>query len=74
MYRSTLSDHVIAVCFQDNGILITSLRSRRLEVVGREKGHARGRHARGVSPPLSPSRAPIVSCSYYFQAPATQAI
>ena len=71
MYRSTLSDHVIAVCFQESGIKITSLHSRRLEVVGREKGPARGRQARVVSPRVSPSRAPIFSCAQYFQAPAT---
>ena len=36
---------------------ISSLRSRRLEVVGeRENGRARGRHARGE---VSPSRAPV---------------
>ena len=50
--------------------LSTSLRSRRLEVVGeRENGRARGRHARGVS--FSHAR---FSCAHYFQAPATQAI
>ena len=48
MYRSTLSDHVIAVCFQDSGILITSLRSRRLEVVAERNG-AREGDTRGVS-------------------------
>ena len=48
---------------------ISSLRSRRLEVVGeRENGRARGRHPR-----VSPSRAPVFSCAHYFQAPATQA-
>ena len=49
----------------------SSLRSRRLEVVGeRENGRARGRHARGE---VSPSRAPVFSCAHHFQAPATQA-
>ena len=55
-----------------------SLRSRRLVVVSEtENGRARGRHARGdcsLSPRLSPSRAPVISCAHYFQAPATQAI
>ena len=42
----------------------SSLRSRRLEVVGaRKNGRARGRHA----------LAPVLSCAHYFQAPATQA-
>ena len=46
-----------------------SLRSRRLEVVGkRENGRARSRETR-----VSPSRAPGFSCDHYFQAPATQA-
>ena len=60
--------------FQCNVCL--SLRSRRLEVVGeRENECARGRHARGyLSPRVSPSRAPVFSCAYYFQAPATQAM
>jgi len=50
----------------------TSLRSRRLEVVGeRERGRARGRHA---FPRVSPSRAPVFSCAHCFQAPATQAM
>ena len=45
----------------------TSLRSRRLEVVGEwEDGRARGRHARGVSF----SKGPFF---LDFQAPATQA-
>ena len=54
---------------------ISSLRSRRLEVVGeRENGRARGRHATGsLSPGVSPSRAPVFSCAHYFQVPATQA-
>ena len=44
-----------------------SLRSRPLEVVGeREKGHTRGRCARGEG-------APIFSSAHYFQAPAMQA-
>ena len=52
--------------------IVTSLRSRRLEVVGeREKGRARGRHARGD---MRPSHAHVFSCAHYFQAPATQAI
>ena len=43
---------------------ISSLRSRRLEVVGtRKNGRARGRHARGVTPRVSPSRAPAFSLS-----------
>ena len=48
----------------------TSLRSRRLEVVG-ERESGRGRHA---SPRVSPSRAPVFSCAHCFQAPATQAM
>ena len=40
--------------------LLTSLRSRRLEVVG-------------TTPCVSPSRAPVLSFARYFQAPATQA-
>ena len=53
-----------------------SLRSRRLEVVGaRKNGRTRRRHARGEGAPrVSPSRAPVISCAHYFQAPATQAI
>ena len=44
---------------------ISSLRSRRFEVVGeRENGRARG---------VSPSCAPVFSLAHYFQAPATQA-
>ena len=54
-------------------------RVRRLEVVGaRKNGRARGRQARregasSLSPRVSLSRAPILSCAHYFQAPATQA-
>ena len=49
--------------------LLTSLRSRRLEVVGtRKNGRARRRHPLRVS-----SRAPVLSFARYFQAPATQA-
>ena len=45
-----------------------------LEVVGvRENGRARVRHARGVSPRVSPSRAPVFSCAHCFQTPATRA-
>ena len=52
-------------------IASTSLRSRRLEVVGtRKNGHARRRQARGVSP----SRALVLPLAHYFQAPATQAM
>ena len=58
-----------------------SLRSRRLEVVGtRKNGRAKRRHARGggdressLTPRVSPSRAPVLSFTHYFQAPATQA-
>ena len=47
-------------------MFVSSLRSRRLEVVGeRENGRARGVR-------VSLSRAPVVSCAHYFQAPATQ--
>ena len=42
---------------------VLSLRSRRLEVVG----------ARKKTPRVSSSRAPVLSCAHYFQAPATQA-
>ena len=45
--------------------LLTSLRSRRLEVVGTRKN--------GRTPCVSPSRAPVLSFARYFQAPATQA-
>ena len=49
----------------------SSLRGRRLEVVGeRENGRARETRVSRVSP----SRAPVFSCAHYFQAPATQAI
>ena len=52
-----------------NRLELSSLRSRRLDVVAaREKGRARGRHPR-----VSPSRAPVFSCAHYFQASATQA-
>ena len=48
-------------------LILLSLRSRRLEVVGtRKNGRARRRH-------VSPSRAPVLSFVRYFQAPATQA-
>ena len=58
-------------------LFLASLRSRRLEVVGtRKNGRARRRHARGEGAP-SPlaclSRAPVLSFTHYFQAPATQA-
>ena len=47
--------------------IVTSLRSRRLEVVGeREKGRARGRHARVD---MRPSHAHVFSSAHYFQAP-----
>ena len=46
----------------------SSLRSRRLQVVGtRKNGRAR------ITPCVSPSRAPVLSFARYFQAPATQA-
>ena len=48
---------------------ISSLRSRRFEVVGERENW----RARGVSPRVSPSRAPVFSRAHYFQAPATQA-
>ena len=53
----------------------SSLRSRRLEVVGeRENGCALGaRDGDTLSPRVSPSRAPVFSCAHYFQAPAAQA-
>ena len=45
----------------------SSLHIRHLEVVGvRKKGRVRETRE-------SPSRAPVLSCAYYFQAPATQA-
>ena len=52
-----------------NSLEISSLRSRRLEVVGTRKN---GR-ARRSTPCVSPSRAPVLSFARYFQAPATQA-
>ena len=39
----------------------------------RENGRARVRHARDVSPRVSPSRAPVFSCAHCFQATATRA-
>ena len=44
----------------------------------RKNGRARRRHTRGerecsLSPRVSPSRAPVLSCTHYFQAPAKQA-
>ena len=58
----------------------TSLRSRRLEVVGtRKNARARRRHARGegalpcrrsLTPRVPPSRAPVLSFAHYFQVPA----
>ena len=52
----------------------SSLRSRRLELVGtRKNGSARRRHARGEVARVSPSRAPVLSFAHYFQVPATQA-
>ena len=51
---------------------IFSLLSRHLEVVGaRKNGRERETH---FSPRVSPSRAPVLFCAHYFQAPATQAI
>ena len=61
--------------------MLFSLCSRRLEVVGaRKNGRARGSvevvsarknwRARGS---VSPSRARVLSCAHYFQAPAMQA-
>ena len=51
-------------------MFVSSLRSRRLEVVGeRENGRARGKHARGEGVSFSRAR---FSCAHYFQAPATQ--
>ena len=49
---------------------LPSLRSRRLEAVGtKKKTGAREEDTRRVSP----SRAPVLSFTHYFQAPATQA-
>ena len=45
-----------------------NLRSRRLEVVGTRKKQAREKGTR-----VSPSRAPALSFTHYFQAPVTQA-
>ena len=50
--------------------LLLSLRSRRLEVVGKKTTGAR----EGDTPRMSPSRAPVLSFAHYFQAPATQAM
>ena len=52
-----------------------SLRSRRLKVVGTRKNRrARRRHAREEGARrVSPSRAPVLSFTRYFQAPVTQA-
>ena len=44
---------------------VLSLRSRRLEVVGARKNGCLH---------VSPSRALVLSCAHYFQAPATQAM
>ena len=57
--------------FHSDWIISSSLRSRRLEVVGeRENGRVWGRHARVACLLL----APIFSCAHYmFQAPALQA-
>ena len=49
----------------------SSLRSRRLEVVGTRKKWAREKVTRESC--VSPSRAPVLSFARYFQAPATQA-
>ena len=49
--------------FDINHCILSSLRSRRLKVVG-EKENGR----------VSPSRAPFLSFAHYFQVPATQAI
>ena len=49
--------------FDINHCILSSLRSRRLKVVG-EKENGR----------VSPSRAPYLSFAHYFQAPVTQAI
>ena len=51
-------------------MMISSLRSRRLGVVGTRKN---GRARRGLTPCVSPSRAPVLSFAHFFQAPATQA-
>ena len=54
-----------------------SLRSRRLEVVAgswRKKERVHERETReGRGSRVSSSRAPVLSCAHYFQAPATQA-
>ena len=47
-----------------------SLGSGRLEVVGTRKTGAR--EGETLTPRVSPSRAPVLSFSHYFQAPATQ--
>ena len=53
---------------------LLNLCSRRLEVVSQESMGAREGDTRRVflSPRVSLSRAPILSCVHYFQAPATQ--
>ena len=53
-------------------MISSSLRSRRLEVVGRRK-NARARRRHSITPCVSPSRASVLSFAHYFQAPATQA-
>ena len=55
-----------AACSPRNAISsVLSLRSRRLEVVGATKSWCLR---------VSHSRAPVLSCAHYFQAPATQAM
>ena len=49
-----------------------SLCSRRLEVVGTRKKRAREKETREGTR-VSPSRAPVLSFTHYFQAPATPA-
>ena len=50
---------------------LPSLRSRRLEAVGTKKNKTGARE--GDTRRVSPSRAPVLSFTHYFQAPATQA-
>ena len=65
-FKLVKSPSLKVVCLKLKTILL-SLRSRRLEVVrARKNGRARGRHAC-----LSLARYWVLSCSHYFQAPAT---
>ena len=60
--------HLLNNCGQDQYMNSLKAKYKDLEVVGTRKKRAREKETR-----VSPSRAPVLSFAYYFQAPATQA-